>query len=360
MSKDYKDYIDLHHHSSGDERRLEMLSDILKSGAFLPHTVEYEDIDKDFKRWVEEELVLTSDDGKEFPTMVLFSNQRFSEYTQSWEFTDANNNILLNFKSITRENNPQFGKIQNGFWNIPGKDRFYTMKKQLVLDDNGTESLLVLKMRQPVAIDLMYKITIFTTQYHSINDFNMMINELFSARQCYLQPNHHFMPMTLENIGDESSYNIDDRQFYAQSYQIKAMTYIITKDDYRVEQVPYKRGITLTDMISTVKIKPEVDIEECEIGDDVTLTITYPEKCYDTTVSFTMDTDVTLNKITVENLYNNYEIYVNNASVDKTGNIKMFSGDEIKIRSHKQLKQLEAKMILNGKINIFSNNALLS
>ena len=356
MAKDYKNYIDLHHHSTGDERRLEMLSDILKSGTFLPKTVEYKDIDEDFVRWVENELKITSDDGKEFPTIKLFSNQRFSEYTQSWKHTDSNNNILLNFKSVTRENNPQFGQIQSGYWNIPGKDKFYLMKRQLVLDDNGSESLLDLKMRQPTAIDLMYKLTVFTTQYHSVNDFNTLINKSFNSRQCYLKPNGHFMPMTLEGISDESTYSIDDRQFYGQTYTIKVMGYIITEDDYRVEEVPYKRGATFP-VMTFKRNAPEVEIDECDGNDGlVVLSVYYPEKGVNTVASFTIDTDVTINKIEVENLFNNYEIMVNGEPRSKTGKILLLDGDKVKIRANKQNKREEAKMILTGKINIFSDN----
>lgn len=356
MAKDYKNNIDLHHHSSGDERRLEMLSDILKSGTFLPNSIEYEDIDADFIRWVTDELKIMSDDGKEFPTMKLFSNQRFSEYTQSWKFTDSNNNLLLNFKSVTRENNPQSGKIQNGYWNIPGNDRFYLMKRQLVLDDNGSESFLDLKTRQPMAIDLNYKLTIFTTQYHSINDFNILINKAFRSRQCYIKPNGHFMPMTLEGISDESSYSLDDRQFYGQTYNIKVMAYIITKDDYKVEECPYKRGTTFP-IMKFKNYLPEVEINECD--DDsgkVILTIDFPEKTINTTTSFVMDTNVTFTDIEIINLYNNYEIIVNGEPRDKKSNILLLDGDEVKIKANKQNKSEQGKMILTGKINIFSNN----
>ena len=356
MAKEYKNYIDLHHHSSGDERRLEMLSDILESGTFLPKTVEYKDIDEDFIRWVKDELKITSDDGVEFPTMVLISNQRFSEYTQSWQFTDSNKNLLLNFKSVTRENNPQYGQIQGGYWNIPGADRFYLMKRQLVLDDNGSESLLDLKMKQPMATDLMYRLSIFTTQYHSINDFNIMINKAFSSRQCYIKPNGHFMPMTLDGISDESSYNIDDRQFYGQTYNIKVNAYVITEDDYRVEEVPYKRGATLPVMRS-YKNSPDIDIDECDDDSgNVILTIYYPEKLVHTVASFTIDTDIVIDNIELENLYNNYEIFVNGELHDRSTKLFMMDGDEIKIKASKQNKRNEAKMILSGKINIFSKN----
>ena len=149
--------IPLHYEKVGDERRVELLNVILDNSKFTPSTVTYKDIDADFKRWVEEDLRIVTTDGRIFPTMTMFSNQRFSEYSQTWSFTDEDNNLLMNFKTITRENNPQYGKIQNGYWNIPG-ERFYIMKRDIVLDDNGTESIRTISMRQPVAIDMNYKL----------------------------------------------------------------------------------------------------------------------------------------------------------------------------------------------------------
>ena len=271
MHREYLNFLDIKSHSEGNERRYEMLKDILSGGTFLPNTVEYKDIDEAFRDWVRG-LTIINDDGKEFPTMTLFSNQRFSEYTQSWKYTDENKNVLLDFKTITRENNPQYGKIQNGLWNIPG-ERFYLMKKKIVLDENGSESYLVLKMRQPVAIDLLYKVSIFTTKYSSINEFNTKINKLFASRQCYIKPNGHFMAMTLENIGDESEYSINDRQFYSQSYQIKVLAYIITKEDYRVEEVPLKVGMNFNHT-KVVRKRATVDMEEMEY-----IPLTVEEEC---------------------------------------------------------------------------------
>ena len=125
-----KNYLQLREGAVGKERRIELMKDILSNGTFIPKTVVYDDIDADFKRWADEELRIISDEGTVFPTMTLYSNQRFSEYSQSWKYTDSNNNLLLNFKTVNRENNPQYGKIQAGLWNIPG-ERFYTMKKTL-------------------------------------------------------------------------------------------------------------------------------------------------------------------------------------------------------------------------------------
>ena len=321
--RQYRNHIQLKEESVGNERRIEMLSDILQNGTFLPKTVEYKDIDETFKKWVEEKLYITAE-GKEVPTMVLYSNQRFSEYTQSWKFTDANKNLILNFKTISRENNPQYGSIHNRLWNIPG-ERFYLMKRCKVLDDNGTESFLDLKMKQPMSIDLSYKVTIFCTKYQLINDFNTLVNGLFDARQEYIWPNNHPMPMTLESIQDESNYQMDDRQFYAQSYNIKVMAYIITEDDYRVEEIPLKKKFNIGSIVKN-KTKANVEIDE----DKHELVIAFPSGCKK--VKFTIDCDYESEIIETNNIQYTKKIDFNADTPTDiiTYNYQIFiNGDEI-------------------------------
>lgn len=351
-----KNYLQLREGTVGKERRIELMKDILSNGTFIPKTVVYDDIDADFKRWADEELRIISDEGTVFPTMTLYSNQRFSEYSQSWKYTDSNNNLLLNFKTVTRENNPQYGKIQAGLWNIPG-ERFYTMKKTLALDDNGSESLLLLKMKQPVAIDLMFKLSIFSTKYSSLNTFNTLINKKFAARQCYIRPNGHYMPMTLESIGDESDYNIDDRQFYSQSYKIKVMAYIITEDDYRVEERPFKIGVGIYNM-KIKKRKPEVNITEYDAKcfEGIDLRIEFPKKC--TSVEFTIDTDFTITDAVLKNILDNgYTLVINGREMDiKAGYIEAYDGDRFEVSVKKQNMQNMSLLILKG----YNPNILLN
>ena len=117
------------------------------------------------------------------------------------------------------------------------------MRRMVVLDDNGSESFLDLEMKQPMAIDLSYKVSIFTTNFETINAFNILVNDQFKARQAYICPNGHYIPMTLDGIADKSSYQIDNRQFYSQSYDIKVNAYILKDDDFRVVERPIKRGV---------------------------------------------------------------------------------------------------------------------
>lgn len=349
MTSENKNNLEINIKKEGNERRIEFMNEPLMGGSFMPLPVVYEDIDKSFKEWVQS-LTIVADDGREFPTFSLYSNQRFSEYMQSWQYTDSNNNLLLNFKTVSRENNPKYGKIQGGYYNIPS-DIFFTMKNERVLDDNGSESMVRLEMKQPTAVDIMYSLSIFTTKFQLINDFNIMINKKFNARQDYIAPNGYYMPMTLEDISDESQYNIDDRQFYSQTFKIKVMGYVITKDDFRYTEVPIKSGVTFENKrnlydTSVIEIE-EFDNENGEISADIVIQI--PANGGNIS-RFTSDIDFTCEEVTVENILNSYRIFINSEEVDKVFPLLIKNNDEVKFTFKRRHTNYPSKILLKGKV----------
>ena len=119
-SRNFKNFMGYDNQPDPKELRLNFDKEELKDGSPFPNPLTYEDIDREFKKWVEDSLEI-SYEGQRLPTMTLFSNQRFSEYMQSWKFTDENQNPILNFKAISRENNPKSGTINGESKNIPGE-----------------------------------------------------------------------------------------------------------------------------------------------------------------------------------------------------------------------------------------------
>ena len=230
------DRLRLRNHAVGRERRLNMSKLMLEHNTPFPLSVTYEDIDKAFFDWVDKKLDIVYD-GKKLPTYKLFSNQKISEYSQTWSNLDDTGNIIMNFKTITRENNPQFGENQGGNYNIPGK-RDYPMFYVPVLQENGEEAYDLYTMKQPLSVNFMYTVSIICNKYELLNKFNEMMQYEFSALECYISPNDHPMPMVIESINDESEYNIDDRKYYAQSYNVKLMGYIIRNEDFKVTKIP--------------------------------------------------------------------------------------------------------------------------
>lgn len=236
MKRTYKNHLELRNFPDPAERRKNISKEIVRHSDYLPKTVDYEDIDRSFKEWVEKDLTVIVD-GKELPTMVLYANQRFSEYMQSWSYTDENNNVRINFKTVSRESNPSYGTIHGKLYNIPG-DRFYKLKSLKAVDESGRKYRVDYEMKQPTSVDFKYKVSIVSNRYVALNQMNELVNRKFNAMQVYISPNGHYMPMFLENISDESEYNINDRQFFSQSFTITVRGYIIKEDDYRVSENP--------------------------------------------------------------------------------------------------------------------------
>ena len=262
MSRAYKNTLNLRGKAYGQERRKNLAKEILKDSTPLPKTLLYKDIDKAFSEWVENDLYITFE-GEAIPTISLYSNQRFSEYMQTWEGVDEKKNIILNFKAITRENNPKLGTIVGPSKNIPG-EHSVLMKTVEAFDKNNRKYYIDYRLKQPTAIDFIYTVSLVTNKYELLNEFNLMMNDKFKSIQCYIRPNGHFIPMILNDISDESEYSIDNRQYYSQTYNITVKAYIITEDDYIIEEIKSIKQacqnknlkvIIETDLLSTEEIK---------------------------------------------------------------------------------------------------------
>lgn len=341
--KPFLDNFNLRHHSIGKERRLNMVKLILDHAPNFPLSVEYEDIDNAFFEWVQNKLDIGFE-GKKLPTFRLFSNQRINEYAQSWQHLDDTGNILMNFKTVTRDNNPKKGENQGGNFNIPG-NRDYPMFAVLALQENGQEAYDLYTMKQPMSIDFIYTLNLITNKYDLLNEFNQLVNYMFKSLECYIAPNYHAMPMFLDDISDESEYNIDDRKYYSQSYKIKIMAYIIREEDYKVTRLPSRWNTRFLGDKKTrlhKNKKPEIKIEEtlctCNIetpkeeryyNKKLSLYVDFPTCAR--TAEFIIDTDMNVSDVEITNVYD-FIIKINEEIVDlEKDDLEFINGDKISI-----------------------------
>lgn len=354
MSRDFKNKLRLFDRSYGKTRRENLAKEVLQDNTPLPKPVEYSDIDKEFEKWVDEDLSI-SYDGERIPTYMLLSNQRFSEYLQSWGSVDEKRNFLLNFKAITRENNPKLGSLNGDSRNIPG-DVTFLMKRVSAVDKAGRKYYIDYKVKQPIPMDFSYTISLITNKYELLNMFNMKVNEKFKAINCYIRPNGHFMPMKLEDISDESEYSIDNRQFYSQSYNITVMGYIMPEDSFTVEETPVLKFY----FGENERNKTYAEIEEIDCGEPynpyeyqklrLTLNI---DKCKDS-YKFRIDTAFKATEISTENVIT-YNLSINDKPYKKEdieenpSLICLRENDEVKITSIRRYRTSEdSTVVING------------
>ena len=213
-----------------------MAKEVLENQPHFPRTLSFDDIDREVFNWVDKSIEIVLN-GKKFSTYKLYSNQRMTEYGQTWKNLDDKGNIDINFKTITRESNPQVGEIHGGDLNIPGFITFPIFREKTI-DENGVECVNMYSMRQPTQVNMTYTIGVFTNSYKVLNTMNAIVHREFNSIDRYIFPNGFAIPMTLSSIADESDYTIDDRKYYSQTFQIKVKGYIIAEEDYIVSKVP--------------------------------------------------------------------------------------------------------------------------
>lgn len=317
--------------SKGYPRRAGYSKEILYKEPDFPRPLEYADIDAAVNEFVNTEIELTDPDGRRIPTYTLYSPQRFSEYSQTWEHTDEDGNLLMNFKTVTRTGDGKAGSQQGGKWNIP-IGRYYTLFRKTVLDDDGSEHIEVYSMRQPVAVDLSYRINFVTNSFEMINEFNMRIHQLFQSRQCYIRPNGRYIPLTLEEVNDETEYTIENRKFFVQSIVVKAMAYITRQDDYKVSKFAKEPRLYNEDLRKKRKVNVEVDEypPEPEVK-HTTVEINISFEPFNSRVEFDMDDDIEIKNGIKDNI-RQFRMHINGVPFADNGKFNLKNGDNIKIK----------------------------
>jgi len=325
----------------GFGRRLSFQEHVLNNTPIVPQPVEYEDIDREIIDFFDKNLEMTDIEGNKIPMFTLFSNQRFSEYSQTWEHTDKDGNLLMNFKTLNRENAPQWGKLYSGGYSIPGDNRF-TLCMREIIDDTGIECYEVTSMSQPLQIDLKYTLSIITSRYEALNEFNTRVNKLFSSRQCYVRPNGHYMPMLLDSISDNSDYTINERKFFIQSAVITLMAYVIPKDDIKIQIVPKRKYATLhLDKTNKTYVSMDYDDDnnDIELKIDFDLGVRKVNFGIEDNMIIRLDKKTNANRIIMK---------INDDEVDISGKIRVHEGDDVKISIVQPKATRKSQLIFSG------------
>ena len=177
LPKGFRTNINIKPTKIGLERREEILEGIESKGTFLPKGVDIESMDQTFVEYLNSDkgLSITIDENK--VPVIFLTIQRWSEFSQTWQFADKYKNIELPFITIVRKPDIQEGQNQAGLWNIPG-NRTYTYMKVPTWD--GTRKGIDLyKVPQPTPVDISYEVRLFSNRMKDLNKFSSLMRRTF-------------------------------------------------------------------------------------------------------------------------------------------------------------------------------------
>jgi len=303
-------YTQLNTPLEGVERRKALAFESFHKQGYAPKTISIQDIDQAFKDWAENALEI-SYDGKLLSTHFLLSIQRLSEFGKMWKINDPEGGLLLNFKTVSRQLDVKHGTQQGlGGYNIPQDNQWWPCG-YIPVTENGIESIDVLEMKQPMPVDLTYYLSIFSTKLENVNQFATMVLNRFKSLEDYIRVQGQYMSMELQDISDETKYDVEARRFYSQTCKILVKGYIIQETDFRRRRLQTR---TLIAIDTESKNKPCVTIEDDDKCESVDLVVDFQphSRPY---AKFRLDEDLLVRGVQTHNI-KSFELRRNNEIFD--------------------------------------------
>jgi hypothetical protein len=232
LPKKIKNYLPLIPEKVGRERRQQMLDDITDHGTFLPKGVLHADLDKGMLDFVKDTLQLVVEE-KTVPTVnKIITNQNWSQFVETWNFQDLDNNVSLPFIATVRMPEVKYGTFQGGAANIPNRRQFfyYTVPTW----DGQRKGATVYKIPQPIPVDITFNVKLFCNRMRELNDFNKVVMQTFTSKQAYTQIKGHYIPITLESVGDESAKDLEKRKYYIANYTFIMKGLLIDEEEFQI------------------------------------------------------------------------------------------------------------------------------
>lgn len=240
-------------------RREQLLDYITRDGTFLPKSVLHADLDRGMLDFVKNDLQ-TVTSGKVVPVIdIIITTQNWSQFTESWNFSDLDKNVQVPFISLVRNPEVKYGSNPALIYNIPNRRQYYFAT--VPTWDGQRKGIDIYTIPQPVPVDITYSLKFFCNRMRELNQLNKIVMQTFASRQAYTFIKGHYVPIILTNVGDNSVLDLDKRKYYVQSYDFLMMGFLIDEEEFEVKPA-ISRTVQLLETDSTKrrrrkKIYPE-------------------------------------------------------------------------------------------------------
>jgi hypothetical protein len=202
-----------------------------KNTNYLPKSITLNDIDDaifDFVNNKDMKLIL---DGKDVPVIYL-TNERWAEFSKTWQYVDLDKNLLTPFITIVRSNMGEGSRLGNKF-NFAQRRTFRYL--DVPIFDEGQTINLRFKIPEPTNVDLFYDVKLFTKYQEDINAFDEKVLFTFASRQAYTFIKGN--PMVILHDGQDNENTVEDvkgDRMYVKKHSLKVLGFIQNEENFEI------------------------------------------------------------------------------------------------------------------------------
>lgn len=182
---------------------------------------------------------------------IIITTQNWTQYLETWKFVDLDYNPNPPFVTLVRSPEVKFGSNPATYYNIPNRKQFYYAS--VPTWDGNMQGMDIYTIPQPVPVDINYSLKIICNRMRELNQLNKTVMQTFASRQAYTFIKGQYVPIILNNVGDESQMNMEARKYYVQSYDFTMLGYLIDEEEFEVK--PAIQRVTQLVEVDTAVLK---------------------------------------------------------------------------------------------------------
>lgn len=198
---------------------------------YLPRTILLEDLDQSLFDYVNRDGMKVAIDNTIVPTFYL-DNDRWGEFSKTWRFMDNDKNVPTPYITVRRIDK-QAGTRLGTKYRVPQPRKFRYMDVPIL--DEGEIIYLRFKMPEPVNVDMIYEVALFTKYRVNVNLYDEQVLKNFASRQEYVNVKGNPLPLLFEGFAEANPIeNIDGDRFFVSKYALKILGFIQDEKEFEI------------------------------------------------------------------------------------------------------------------------------
>ena len=208
---------------------------------YLPRTILLEHLDQALFDYVNRDGMKATIDNKVVPTFYL-DNDRWGEFSKTWKFMDNDKNVPTPYITVRRIDK-QAGTRLGTKYRVPQPRKFRYMNVPIL--DEGEVIYLMFKMPEPVNVDMIYEVALFTKYRVDVNLYDEQVLKNFASRQEYVFVNGSPLPLLFEGFAEANPIeNIDGDRFFVSKYALKILGFIQDEKEFEIVKTLRKTKVS--------------------------------------------------------------------------------------------------------------------